>query len=75
MVKVSQMTVGHQSRVVDITAEMIVRERLLEMGVAPGRNIRLVRKMPFMGPFVIQAGSMFLALRADEADHIWVETL
>lgn len=74
MVKVSQMTMGHQSCVIDITAEMIVRERLLEMGIAPGRTVRLLRRLPLAGPLVIQAGSMFLAITIAEAEHIWVES-
>lgn len=60
-------------KIVDITAEPVLRERLLEMGLAPGRTVRRVGAIPFGGPTLILAGTLFLALRKIEADNVWVE--
>jgi Fe2+ transport system protein FeoA len=56
----------------EITAEPLVRERLLEMGLAPGRSVRRLAALPFGGPIIVQAGSLFLALRLNEARNVWV---
>ena len=58
--------------IVDLTAESVVRERLLELGLAPGRTVQVLKICPFGGPIVVRAGSLSLALRRDEADHIWL---
>lgn len=57
----------------DVTAQPLVRERLLELGLAPGRTLKVLRHLPFSGPTIIQAGSLFLALRREEADQVWVD--
>ncbi len=58
--------------IADLTAESIVRERLLELGLAPGRSVQVLKICPFGGPIVVRAGSLSLALRQNEADHIWL---
>lgn len=61
--------------ILDITAEPLVRERLLELGLAPGRKIQVLRALPFSGPIVVQSGSVVIALRREEAEHVWVEAV
>ncbi len=70
LTEISQTT---EKRIVDITAEPELRERLLEMGLAPGRTLRRLGSLPFGGPTIVQAGSLFLALRRNEAESVWVE--
>lgn len=73
MVKLTELATGAEGQIVDITSENLVRERLLELGVAPGRGLRVVHRLPLSGPMVVQAGSTFIALREFEAETIWVE--
>lgn len=73
MRRVLDLQINSESRVVDITAEPVVRERLLELGLGPGRSIKVLRRLPFAGPLIVQAGSLFLALRREEAEQVWVE--
>ncbi len=72
MVRLSEADISGQKVIQDITAEPLVRERLLEMGLAPGRSVRRLAALPFGGPVVVQAGSLFLALRLSEAECVWV---
>jgi Fe2+ transport system protein FeoA len=71
-IRVADLDVSIESAIVDITAAPAVRERLLELGISPGRSLRVLRKLPYRGPVIVQAGSLFLALRRDEAEQVWV---
>jgi Fe2+ transport system protein FeoA len=73
MERLTELKTNLERRVVDITAEGALRERLLEMGLAPGRSVRRLGSLPLGGPTIIQAGSLFLALRRHEAESVWVE--
>jgi ferrous iron transport protein A len=73
VVPIIDIPLDTERKVVDITAESVVRERLLEMGFAPGRKVRVLRHLPFGGPLIVQAGSLVVALRHTEASCVWVE--
>jgi Fe2+ transport system protein FeoA len=73
VVPISDIPLDTERKVLDITAESLVRERLLEMGVAPGREVRVLRHLPFGGPLIVQAGTLVVALRMSEASCVWVE--
>jgi Fe2+ transport system protein FeoA len=73
MTRLTDLDHERASRIVDITAEPVVRERLLEMGLSPGRSIKVLWRLPFFGPLIVQAGSLFLALRFVEAEQVWIE--
>ncbi len=58
----------------DVTAEPLLRERLLELGLAPGRSLQVfINNLPLSGPIVVLAGSLAVALRRSEAECVWVE--
>jgi Fe2+ transport system protein FeoA len=74
MIKISELKINTLGTVVDITAEPLLRERLLELGLAPGRTLKvLINNLPFSGPIIVLAGSLTVALRHNEADSVWVE--
>lgn len=73
MIRVSELKVGLVGQIVEINAEALLRNRLLEMGFIPGSSVVVKRKMPLGGPIVVQSGSIFVALRSDEAEKIWVD--
>jgi ferrous iron transport protein A len=47
--------------------ENAICERLLEMGLHKGLQIKLLGRAPLRGPLLIQFGTSFIALRAEEA--------
>jgi Fe2+ transport system protein FeoA len=49
-------------------------ERLHEMGLHKGQTIRLLGRAPLKGPVLIQFGTSFLALRAEEAQCTLIQT-
>ena len=47
--------------------------KLIEMGLYPGKEVRVVFRAPFHGPFAIDAGGAVLSLREEEAALIEIE--
>lgn len=60
-------------QIVAIHGESSFVERLEEMGLSLGRSLIFVQRIPFGGPYIVRAGSSFIALRDDEAEFIEVE--
>ena len=50
-----------------------VRQRLLDLGFQPGREIRVVRNAPLRDPIELQLGDTFIVLRRREAAQIEVQ--
>lgn len=50
------------------------RQRLLDLGFQPGREIAVLRNAPFNDPIEVQVGDCFVALRRCEARHVHVES-
>ncbi|MFV0336233.1 MAG: ferrous iron transport protein A [Tropicimonas sp.] len=49
-----------------------VRQRLLDLGFQPGREVKVVRNAPLHDPIELQLGDSFIVLRRREAAHIEV---
>jgi ferrous iron transport protein A len=49
-----------------------VRQRLLDLGFQPGREVKMVRNAPLYDPIELQLGDSFIVLRRREAAHIEV---
>ena len=73
--QLAALTPGETGRIKELEAPVAGQVRLLEMGLLPGRSLRLVRKMPFNGPVEIKLGESYLILRREEASQILVEAL
>ena len=73
MKRVTELALYSEGIIMDITAEVLLRERLLELGVSPGRTLKVMRRLPLGGPIIVQAGSLCLALRLSEAEQVWVQ--
>lgn len=50
-------------------------ERLHEMGLHKGLKIKLLGRAPLRGPLLIQFGTSFIALRAEEAQCTLIQAL
>lgn len=61
--------------IVGFTGAPAICERLHEMGLHQGQVITLVGRAPLRGPLLIQFGTSFVALRAEEAQCTLIQTL
>lgn len=49
-----------------------VRQRLLDLGFQPGREVTVVRSAPLNDPIELRLGESFIVLRRREAAHVEV---
>lgn len=64
------VSVGTTVRVHDVSGGDAVAIRLLEMGVTPGVEIRLVGKAPFGDPLELELRGYRLSIRRQEAARV-----
>lgn len=62
-------------QITDFVGLTSICERLHEMGLHKGQVIRLLGRAPLRGPLLIQFGTSFLALRAEEAQCTLIQIL
>lgn len=48
---------------------------LMEMGCVPGAFVQMDRTAPLGDPLAIRIAGYCLAIRKQDADHVWVQTL
>ncbi|KSU84017.1 FeoA family protein [Fictibacillus enclensis] len=51
---------------------VLVRRRLLDLGIMEGTEISIKRILPFGGPFAVEAGGQWVGIRRSEAKLIQV---
>lgn len=59
---------GENLEILEIKGADAICERLHEMGLHKGLKIKLLGRAPLRGPLLIQFGTSFIALRAEEAE-------
>jgi DtxR family Mn-dependent transcriptional regulator len=64
---------GEELVVNKVTGKLIIKKRLLNMGILPGTKIYIERFAPFGDPIEIKLRGFRLSLRKDEAKSIFVE--
>jgi ferrous iron transport protein A len=69
-VSLDDVSVGSTVRVRDVAGGDAVAIRLLEMGVTPGVEIRLVGKAPFGDPLELELRGYRLSIRRQEAARV-----
>ena len=68
----SQLEMGQKAQVVGVTGQGEISRRLLEMGVTPGVEVRLLRAAPLGDPLEFELRGYRLSLRRSEAQRIEV---
>lgn len=65
---------GHQCRILRLSAQGAVRQRLLDMGLLPSAQVEMVRMAPLGDPLELRVGERdsFIAIRRQEASYIHV---
>jgi len=68
-----ELPAGESARVIGVRGEGPISKRLMEMGVVPGVNVRVVKTAPFGDPMEIRLLGYNLAIRRNEAASIEIE--
>jgi ferrous iron transport protein A len=69
----SELTVGGSGRVVSVAGSDEVSCRLLEMGLTPGVQVRVLGTAPWGDPIEIELRNYRLSLRKSEAALVEIE--
>ncbi|MBE7491590.1 MAG: ferrous iron transport protein A [Planctomycetes bacterium] len=70
----AQLKPGQSARVTDVRGDPVLQQRILEMGILPGTDIRLVRVAPLGDPMEFAVLGYNISLRKSEAECVCVET-
>ncbi|MCD6305874.1 MAG: iron transporter FeoA [Desulfobacteraceae bacterium 4484_190.1] len=69
------MKPGQECEILDITAEGIVGQRLMDMGFIPGARVKMVRNAPLVDPVEFLMKGCHISLRHSEAKKVEVKPL
>lgn len=72
MIRLSELAVGQRGRVATIEGNDTIGIRLLEMGLTPGVELRLVGTAPLGDPLEFELRGYRLSLRKTEAARVHV---
>jgi ferrous iron transport protein A len=75
MALLSELPIGGKARVLDIAGNDGVGVRLLEMGLIPGVEIRLLGAAPLGDPLEFELRGYRLSLRRSEAARVKIEVV
>jgi ferrous iron transport protein A len=75
MTSLAQLSLGQTAKVVQIASANLVCQRLMEMGVTPGVQVRYVGSAPLGDPLEYELRGYRLCMRRSEAEQIQVEAL
>ena len=71
----AEIPLGSAARITSVEGPRAFRRRLLEMGLVPGVEVRVVTIAPFGDPLRIEVRAGQWSIRRDEAAQIEVEPL
>ncbi len=69
------LSVGARARVIEVGGDERLQQRLLELGVLPGIELKVVRTAPLGDPLEVQVMGYSLSLRRSEAEVVRIEAL
>lgn len=64
---------GQQGKVIGVTATGAMKRRIMDMGVTPGVEIKVIKTAPLGDPVEVHVRGYELSMRKDEAAQIQVE--
>ena len=68
----ASLPIGTQARVVAVNGSGAVARRLMEMGMVPGAQVRVIKAAPLGDPIEVRVRGYHLALRRSEAQTVTV---
>ena len=75
MLRLSEVEVGGNCRVLKLTGSRAVKKRLLEMGFVKGTEIAVEKVAPLGDPMELVLRGYHLSLRRSEANDVYVEAV
>ena len=70
-----QLLPGESAQIISFHKDLTLQSRLVEMGILPGVEIRLLKKGPFNGPIEIKVRCYEVAIRYNDAMQINVSLI
>ena len=70
-----EMKLGQECEIVDVIADGMLGQRLLDMGFIPGTRIRIIRNAPLIDPIEIEMKGYNISLRHSDAKGVEVKIL
>ena len=64
---------GETAVIQTFNAELNLQSRLVEMGILPGIEIRLIKKAPLKGPIAFKIRGYEVSLRYSDAKQVFVQ--
>jgi len=74
MTSLAQLERGQSAKVIQVSGSGDIGRRLMEMGITPGIEIRLVGSAPLGDPLEYDLRGYRLSLRRSEAEQVEIET-
>ncbi|MBM7867350.1 ferrous iron transport protein A [Heliobacterium gestii] len=69
----SKVPVGRKVRVTDLKLEGFQRRRMLDIGLVPGTEVKVIRRSPIGDPTAYLVRGAIIGLRRDEASKVLVD--
>ena len=69
----SSLSPGETAFIQTFNNDLNLQSRLVEMGILPGVEIRLIKKAPLQGPIELKIRGYEVALRYQDAEYVMVE--
>ena len=73
MPTLATVPIGATARVINVSGDAALEQRILEMGVLPGTEVKVIRQAPLGDPIEIRVMGYSLSLRRSEASCVEVE--
>lgn len=70
-----RMKVNQHGTILSIKADGELGRRIRDMGLIPGKDVKVLGRAPLQDPVSLRIMGMTLTLRNNEADHIEIEVL
>ena len=64
---------GETALIQTFNNELNLQSRLVEMGILPGIEIRLIKKAPFKGPIEFKIRGYEVSLRYRDAEQVFIQ--
>lgn len=65
--KLSELKINQEGKIISVNGEGVLRHRLLEMGIIPGTIVKITKMAPLGDPIQIHIRSYELSIRKDDA--------
>ena len=64
---------GETAEIQTFNTNLNLQSRLVEMGILPGVEIRLIKKAPFKGPIEFKIRGYEVSLRYGDAEQVFIQ--